>query len=94
MQFSYNPEISLGNILQIVTIVMGIGAGYSALVKANALQDQILLTHEEKLIAVQGVTKEAAKELKEDVKEIQRDVKMLDQKFTTYVIESARTAKR
>ena len=95
MKFEYNPEISLGSILQIVTILIGIGAGYAALVNANALQDQILMQHEKEISAARILVREAQVELNDDMKTIQTDLKALDNKFTTYIInESARRNKQ
>jgi cell division protein FtsB len=95
MKFEYNPEISLGNILQILTIVFGIGAGYAALVNANQLQDQILLQHDKEINAARTLVREAQQELNADVKELSQDVRKLDEKFTTYVInESVRRSKQ
>jgi hypothetical protein len=94
MKFEYNPEISLGNILQILTILFGIGAGYGALVKANELQDQILGQHEKEISAARTLVRDSQAELKEDVRGIQSDLKSLDNKFTNYVInESIRRGK-
>lgn len=94
MKFEYNPEISLGNILQILTIIFGMGAGYAALVGANQMQDQILLQHDKEISAARTLVREAQIELKEDMKTLQTDVKGLDNKFTTYIInESARRSK-
>lgn len=94
MKFEYNPEISLGSILQIVTILVGVGAGFNALTSANSLQDQILAQHEKEIAAGRALVRDTQVELKENVKEIQTDVKRLDEKFTTYVInESVRRGK-
>jgi cell division protein FtsB len=93
MNFEYNPEITLGSILQILTILVGIGAGYGALVQANALQDQILLQHEKEINSARTLVREAQTELNSDVKELSHDVKKLDEKFTNYVIESTRRGK-
>lgn len=93
MKFEYNPEITLGSILQIFTILAGIGAGYGALVQANALQDQILIQHEKEINAARTLVREAQSELNQDVKELSHDVKKLDEKFTNYVIESTRRSK-
>jgi hypothetical protein len=94
MKFEYNPEISLGAILQIVTILVGIGAGYAALVNANALQDQILIQHDKEISAARSLVRDAQVELNEDMKSIQTDLRALDNKFTTYIInESIRRSK-
>ena len=94
MKFEYNPEISLGNILQILTILGGIAAGYATLVQANTIQDKNIEAHEAAITAIKVATKEAAGELKDNVKEIQKDVRKLDEKFTDYVIKSATNPKR
>ena len=94
MKFEYNPEITLGSIVQIVTILIGIGAGYAALVNANALQDQILIQHDKQIEAAKIAVKDAQVELKEDMRGLQKDVRGLDDKFTTYIInESVRRSK-
>lgn len=89
MRFNYNPEISLGSILQVLTIILGVGAGYGALVQANIVQDQLLVTHEKEIAQIRQLTREAASELKADVKDIQKDIKKLDEKFTDYAIKNA-----
>lgn len=94
MKFQYNPEISLGNILQIASLLGGVAAGYGALVQANAIQDQILINHEKEIQQVRQISREQAEDLKSNVKEIKTDVKELDKKLTDYVIKSAAANKR
>jgi siroheme synthase (precorrin-2 oxidase/ferrochelatase) len=94
MKFEYSPEISLGNLMQIVTIVLGIGAGYGALVQANAVQDQILQQLTNDIQEIRMVAKEERKEIKEEVKSLSSDIRSLDNKLTDYVLRSAQPTKR
>lgn len=94
MKFEYNPEISLGAILQIATILVATGAGFSALQGANQLQDQILSQHEKSINDARVLVRDTQDKLNVDLKEIQLDVKKLDEKLTAYIInESVRRSK-
>lgn len=93
MKFEYSPEISLGNLMQIVTIVIGIGAGYGALVQANAVQDQILQQLTNDVQEIRVLAKEERREIKEEVKALSGDIEKLDDKFTDYVLRSSKPIK-
>lgn len=88
MKFEYSPEISLGNILQVASIIIGIGAGYGALVQANAIQDQVLIQLNRDVVEVRAIAKEERKEIREEVKGLSTDIRNLDNKFTDYVLRS------
>lgn len=94
MKFEYSPEISLGNILQVASIVIGIGAGYGALVQANAIQDEVLKQLNKDVQEVRAIAKEERKEIREEVKALSTDIRSLDNKLTDYVLRSSKPTNR
>lgn len=94
MKFEYNPEISLGNLLQIVSILGGIFVGYSTLVQANAVQDRVLQEHAIRLEEAKILARDERRELQTELKELQKSIKDLDVKFTDYVIQDSKQHRR
>lgn len=90
MKFEYNPEITLGNMLQIISILAGIFVGYSTLVQANAVQDRVLIEHAQRIEEAKLAAKEERRDIQTDIKELNISIRQLDEKFTNYVIQETK----
>ena len=93
MKFDYNPEITLGNLLQIISILAGIFVGYSTLVQANAVQDRVLTEHAQRIDESRQSAREERSEIRNEIKELAKDIHALDNKFSTYALEEAKRRK-
>lgn len=82
MALKYSPEVSLGNILQIITIAVSVFSAYLLLVTTDTKHTAAIEQHEKEI-----------RELKEFNKEVNQYFKSIDSKLTEIQIEQARRTK-
>lgn len=94
MKWSYNPEISLGNLLQILTIAVGAFGAFSALQQNDVRHDAEISATKEQLAEVKQKQDQITKDVREEIKDVKRGVEGINDKLTTVLIENARRNQR
>lgn len=94
MNWKYNPEISLGNILQVITILCGLFGAYMTLVNTDTRHDAELKASREQVAEIKMKQDQITKEVKEEIKEVKQGVNSINDKLTTVLIENARQNNR
>lgn len=89
MKVEYNPEVSLGALLQIGTVVSAVFAAYVALSVTDAKHDGVLAQHTTEINRIQLQVDHIQTEIREQVKDVSKDIKGVDQKVTQILIERA-----
>lgn len=74
MKFSYNPEVSLGNLLQLVGMLTSVGAAYFALVTTDVRHEAKLKELSDGQVRIESTQKEYVTEIRSDIKEINRNL--------------------
>lgn len=87
MRFQYTPEISLGSLAQIATIIIGCVSIYVGLRSTDIEHSMVLNNHTEAINEIKSTAKQERSEIKLDIKEINNNVKALDNKITEYTIQ-------
>ena len=93
MKIEYNPEVSLGALLQIGTVVSAVFAAYVALSVKDAQHDAAIAAHDKEIARIEYDHKQIQTDVKETVKEIGKDVKQLDHKITSILVDRAGVAR-
>lgn len=89
MRFQYNPEISLGNILQIITILASVAAAYGSLREADIKHDLIDQALAADIVEIKSTAEKVTNELKVDIKEVKKGVDGINDKLTGILIDHA-----
>lgn len=94
MRIQYNPEVSLGAILQVVTILASVFGAYSALQNADFKHDAELKSHAAQILEIKQRQETTQKEVREEIKDVKRGVDLINDKLTEVIIENARNHKQ
>lgn len=90
MRFQYTPEISLGSLAQIITIIMSAFGVYLSLRTTDIQHEAKIEQHSVEIMDIKAAAKTERSEIKLDIKEINNNVKALDNKITEYTIQQNR----
>lgn len=90
MRIEYNPEISLGSVLQVITILGSVFTAYLTL-KTNDVELQSRLdSHTAQIQEMKDSQKQEAAKLDLQLREFGVNIKALDARITAFMIEQAR----
>lgn len=90
MKISYNPEVSLGNILQVIAIFGSVAAAYGSLTQADTKHDLELAQHTREIVEIKQRQETVTKEVREEIKDIKKGVDGINEKLVGVLIDNAR----
>ena len=91
MKFQYNPEVSLGNIIQVVAILGSVAAAYTALQNADIRHDQELIFQAAQIKDLKERQEGLQRDIRAEMKELNTGIGVLNNKITEMLIDNART---
>lgn len=93
MKFQYNPEVSLGNIIQVIAILGSVTAAYTALQNADIRHDQELISQAAQIKDLKERQENLQRDIKSEIKDMNNGLAILNEKITNMLIENARAHK-
>lgn len=93
MKFQYNPEVSLGNIIQVIAILGSVAAAYTALQNADIRHDQELIAQAAQIKDLKERQENLQRDIKSEIKDMSNGIAVLNDKITNMLIENARAHK-
>ena len=87
-KFEYTPNISLGAILQIITLVGSCLAAYVALARADTVHEERIATNSMEIARVERKLDSTQKDIKQEMQDMNRTLQSMDEKITRYMIRS------
>ena len=94
MKFTYNPEIRLDAILQILALILAVTTAYASLKITDAEHNQRITVAEKQIDELNKLHATTNSEIKQDIKELGKSVQTVDGKLTAYILsEATRNAK-
>lgn len=82
----YEPTISLGAVIQFITLICaGIGV-FVTLVRADTQHDERIAINAQEIKRVEQQAAEANRELKDEVKEVNRTLGVINQNMLRYLV--------
>lgn len=86
MKFQYNPEISLGNILQIVALISSVLAAYVSIQNTLVAHTEKLREHTSQIEALNGHNIRQDQAIVDGQRETRVEIKELNKNLTDYII--------
>jgi hypothetical protein len=86
MNFQYDPKISLGTIVETVTLLLAAGSAYVALTNTDVKHDEQIKTLSADVVRIDSAQKSMSSEVKADLKDIKSSVDKLNDKITDSLI--------
>ncbi len=90
MRIEYNPEISLGSVVQVISILGSVFTAYLALKTTDVELESKLNTHTAQISELKDSQKQEAAKLDLQLKEIGINIKTLDARVTQFMIEQSK----
>lgn len=90
MRVNYNPEISLGSVLQIIAIIGSVFSAYIALKTTDIELQQRIQIHDQQIAEVKDVQKVNAEKAYLEIKELGINIKSLDMRVTQFMLDQAK----
>lgn len=90
MRIDYNPEISLGSVVQVISILGSVFTAYLALKTTDVELESKLNTHTAQISELKDNQKQEAAKLDLQLKEIGINIKTLDARVTQFMIEQSK----
>ncbi len=90
MRIEYNPEISLGSVVQVISILGSVFTAYLALKTTDVELESKLNTHAAQISELKDSQKQEAAKLDLQLKEIGINIKTLDARVTQFMIEQSK----
>jgi hypothetical protein len=90
MKVNYNPEISLGNVLQIIAIIGSVFSAYIALKTTDIEMGQRLQVHDQQIAEMKETQKVNTEKSYLEIKELGINIKSLDMRVTQFMLDQAK----
>lgn len=90
MKVNYNPEISLGNVLQIIAIIGSVFSAYIALKTTDIELDQRLKQHDVAITEMKESQKTSQDKATLEIKELGLSIRGLDMRVTQFMLDQAK----
>lgn len=90
MRIEYNPEISLGSVVQVISILGSVFTAYIALKTTDVELQSRIDTHTAQISELKESQRQDSAKLDLQLKELGINIKTLDARVTQFMIEQAR----
>jgi hypothetical protein len=90
MKINYNPEISLGSVLQIIAIIGSVFSAYIALKTTDVELQQRLNVHDTVIQDIKETQKTNTEKAYLEIKELGINIKSLDMRVTQFMLDQAK----
>jgi hypothetical protein len=90
MKINYNPEISLGSVLQIIAIIGSVFSAYIALKTTDIEMGQRLEVHDQRIAELKETQKINTEKAYLEIKELGINVKSLDMRVTQWMLDQTK----
>lgn len=90
MKVNYNPEISLGSVLQIIAIIGSVFSAYIALKTTDIEMQQRLQVHDQQILEIKDTQRVNTEKAYLEIKELGISIKSLDMRVTQFMLDQAK----
>jgi hypothetical protein len=90
MRVNYNPEISLGSVLQIIAIIGSVFSAYIALKTTDIELQQRITAHDQQILEVKDNQKLHTEKTYLELKELGINIRSLDMRVTQFMLDQVK----
>lgn len=87
-KFEYTPDISLGNILQIIAFLVAITASYVSLANRDVQHDERISNNTNELIRIEKKVDFYSYNTNAELEKLDKNMKIMDEKFIRSIIRN------